>query len=58
MEETAIRRADRLFEIVQLRRRAGRPTWAQSIADELGVSERTVYRDVASLIGQRVPYQR
>lgn len=36
-------------------RRARRPTSAQSIADELEVSKRTIYRDMASLIGQRVP---
>jgi len=55
MRGPAIRRADRLFEIVQLLRRAGRPASAQSIADELEVSKRTVYRDIASLMGQRVP---
>lgn len=36
-------------------RRAGRPTSAQSIADELEVSKRTVYRDIASLAAGRVP---
>ena len=49
-----MRRADRLFEIVQLLRRARRPVSAQSMADELEVSKRTVYRDMAALIAQRV----
>lgn len=55
MRGTTIRRADRLFEIVQLLRRSGGATPAHSIADELEVSKRTVYRDIASLMAQRVP---
>ena len=50
-----MRRADRLFQIVQILRRSGRPTTADSIAAELEVSKRTIYRDIADLIGQRVP---
>jgi predicted DNA-binding transcriptional regulator YafY len=50
-----MRRADRLFEIVQLLRRARRPVAAGSIADELEVSVRTIYRDIATLIARRVP---
>src|SRR5262249_35824808 len=43
-----MRRADRLFQIVQqLRRR--RVTTAARLAEELGVSERTIYRDVRGL---------
>lgn len=52
-----MRRADRLFEIVQLLRRTKRPVSAASIADELEVSQRTIYRDIASPIAQRVPIQ-
>ena len=45
-----MRRADRLFQLVQrLRRRRGATTAAQ-IAEWLGVSERTVYRDVRDLV--------
>jgi predicted DNA-binding transcriptional regulator YafY len=44
-----MRRADRLFQIVQLLRRRRRATRAADIARALGVSERTVYRDVRDL---------
>lgn len=52
-----MRRADRLFQIIQILRRSSRPTTAAEIARELEVSQRTVYRDVADLIAQRVPVQ-
>ena len=50
-----MRRADRLFQIIQILRRSSRPVTAAALAEELEVSKRTVYRDVADLIGQRVP---
>lgn len=50
-----MRRGDRLFEIIEILRRAKAPISAQSIGDELGVTKRTVYRDVAALIAQGVP---
>lgn len=50
-----MRRAERLFQIVQILRRSSRPVTAEDVAHELEVSVRTVYRDVADLIGQRVP---
>jgi predicted DNA-binding transcriptional regulator YafY len=49
-----MRRADRLFRLVQLLR-ARRFATGEQIADELGVSKRTVYRDVADLQGSGVP---
>ncbi len=52
-----MRRADRLFQIIQILRRSSRPTTAVALAEELEVSKRTVYRDVADLIGQRVPVE-
>lgn len=52
-----MRRADRLFQIIQILRRSPRPVTAAEIARELEVSVRTVYRDVADLVGQRVPIQ-
>jgi predicted DNA-binding transcriptional regulator YafY len=50
-----MRRADRLFQIIQILRRSTRPVTAAALAEELEVSKRTVYRDVADLVGQRVP---
>ncbi|MDL2399192.1 helix-turn-helix transcriptional regulator [Rhizobium mayense] len=50
-----MRRADRLFQIIQVLRRSTRPVTAAAIAEELEVSKRTVYRDIGDLIGQRVP---
>jgi predicted DNA-binding transcriptional regulator YafY len=50
-----MRRADRLFQIIQILRRSTGPVTAQALADELETSKRSVYRDVAALIGQRVP---
>lgn len=52
-----MRRADRLFQIIQILRRSDRAVTAAAIAEELEVSKRTVYRDMADLIGQRVPIQ-
>jgi predicted DNA-binding transcriptional regulator YafY len=49
-----MRRADRLFRLVQALRRR-RVSTARQLADEFGVSERTVYRDVADLIASGVP---
>jgi predicted DNA-binding transcriptional regulator YafY len=50
-----MRRADRLFQIIQVLRRTGQPLTADAIAAELETSKRTIYRDIATLIGQRVP---
>lgn len=50
-----MRRADRLFQIIQILRRGRGPTTADAMAQELEVSRRTVYRDIADLIGQRAP---
>lgn len=48
-----MRRADRLFEIIQLLRR--RPTVrARELAEALEVSERTIYRDIADLMASGV----
>jgi predicted DNA-binding transcriptional regulator YafY len=49
-----MRRADRLFRIIQLLRRR-KLTTARQLGDELEVSERTVYRDVADLVTSGVP---
>ena len=50
-----MRKADRLFQIIQILRRARKPITAEAIAVELETSKRSVYRDIATLMGQRVP---
>ncbi len=49
-----MRRADRLFQIVQMLRRRKVVT-AQRMANELQVSERTIYRDIQDLVLSGVP---
>ena len=51
-----MRRADRLFRIVERLRRRG-PVTAARLAEELEVSARTVYRDVQDLVASGVPIQ-
>jgi predicted DNA-binding transcriptional regulator YafY len=51
-----MRRADRLFRLVGFLQRR-RTVTAATLAERLEVSERTVYRDVADLIGSGVPIQ-
>src|SRR5579885_2145638 len=50
-----MRRADRLFRIVQILRRKRRPVTAGEIAEEMETSLRTIYRDIAQLMADRVP---
>ena len=50
-----MRRADRLFEIIQVLRQASGPMTGAAIAEALETSRRTIYRDIATLIGQRIP---
>lgn len=50
----AMRRADRLFQIVQ-HLRGGRLVTAQMLGARLEVSERTIYRDIADLQSTGVP---
>lgn len=51
-----MRRADRLFQIVQILRRR-RLTTARHLAETLEISDRTVYRDIRDLIGSGVPVE-
>ena len=45
-------RAERLLELIQALRRRRRPVTARELADELGVSPRSLYRDIVSLRAQ------
>jgi len=49
-----MRRADRLFEIVQILRRK-KTTRAADLAARLEVSERTIYRDISDMVSRGVP---
>ncbi|NBX09380.1 MAG: HTH domain-containing protein, partial [Marivivens sp.] len=51
-----MRRADRLFQIVQLLR-GGRLVTAAQLAEKLEVTPRTIYRDVADLMSTGVPIE-
>jgi predicted DNA-binding transcriptional regulator YafY len=52
-----MRRADRLFDVIQLLRTAKRPMTAAALAEALEVTVRTIYRDVATLQSRRVPIE-
>ena len=52
-----MRRADRLFDIIQVLRTAKGPVTAETLAQHLEVTVRTVYRDVATLQARRVPIE-
>lgn len=52
-----MRRADRLFEIIQILRASARPITAAALAEKLEMTVRTVYRDIAALQAQRVPIE-
>ena len=50
-------RSARLFDLLQILRRHRRPASGQSLAEELGVSIRTLYRDIETLRGQGAPIE-
>src|SRR6266849_2794508 len=52
-----MRRADRLFDIIQTLRTSPHPVTAAALADKLEVTARTIYRDIAALQGSRVPIE-
>ena len=52
-----MRKAARLFEIIQVLRLSKAPVTAATIAETLEVSQRTVYRDIVALQAMRVPIE-
>ena len=50
-----MRRADRLLQIIQIMRRYRKPVSGDTIARELEVSLRTIYRDIDTLMTDGVP---
>lgn len=50
-----MRRTERLFGIIQTLRTARRPVAGHALAAQFEVSLRTLYRDMAELLAQRVP---
>lgn len=51
-----MRRADRLFDIIQTMRR-NKLVRARDLAEQLEVSERTIYRDIQDLVSSGVPIE-
>lgn len=52
-----MRKASRLFEIIQILRLAARPLTAAHIAERLEVTPRSIYRDIVALQAMRVPIE-
>lgn len=50
-----MRRTERLFQIIQILRSTRSPMTGRNLADELEISLRTLYRDMAELTAQRIP---
>ncbi len=50
-------RSARLLDLIQALRRHRHPVTAAALAAELGVSARSIYRDVATLIAQGAPIE-
>lgn len=52
-----MRKASRLFEIIQILKRARQAVTAQAIAEQLEVTPRSIYRDIVALQAMRVPIE-
>lgn len=52
-----MRKASRLFEIIQILKLSRTAVTAQNIADQLEVTVRSIYRDIAALQAMRVPIE-
>jgi predicted DNA-binding transcriptional regulator YafY len=57
LDSNAMSRSERLLDLVQTLRRHRRPVSGRALAGELGVSIRTLYRDIATLQGQGAPIE-
>lgn len=57
MGEAKMRKASRLFEIIQILRLAKKPMTAATMAETLEVTVRSIYRDIAALQAMRVPIE-
>ncbi len=52
-----MKRSNRLFEIIQILRAADNPLRAEDLAEQLEVSPRTIYRDIAALQAMQTPIE-
>ena len=52
-----MRKASRLFEIIQILRLAKKPMTAAVMAERLEVTVRSIYRDIAALQAMRMPIE-
>lgn len=52
-----LRKGERLFEIIEILRRTKGPISSEWIGAQLGVTKRTIYRDIAALMAQGVPIE-
>lgn len=52
-----MRKASRLFEIIQTLRLARKPVTAAMMAEQFEVAQRSIYRDIAALQAMRVPIE-
>ena len=50
-------RSNRMFDVIQLLRRARAPMTAAQMAEALEVTKRTIYRDIGTLQAMRVPIE-
>ncbi|TIT47636.1 MAG: HTH domain-containing protein, partial [Mesorhizobium sp.] len=50
-------RSERLLDLIQTLRRHRQPVSGRTLAGEMGVSIRTLYRDIATLQGQGAPIE-
>ena len=52
-----MQRINRMFEVIQLLRAATGPVKAEDLADQMEVSKRTIYRDIAALQARGTPIE-